>query len=303
MITNGITIRYWQCSASKDQLAALGEGCGPCCSPLNHFLDHFCPSHTQSLKTTCHAQPCTAPCVVNTNHCNDPIHQAAVEHFQGQKGSMFPNFKSLNWPGSHLPIDPMALINTNTYDVDSQGYMELTNVEEHAFEGTRDGGETSKHKKNICCSCCRTHTLPRYFDNAQLWVAPCGIVLVFETMMKSEGLRELKEMMFRNFGGNMPQCLFYNNNCGLYSHIQTSAADREACSGTIFPVDPFHFRGHADTHTSCHENNNPHLFPELKVDGKWAFNASAAEMTNVWFGKFDSMVRNMHATWYHFFFK
>lgn len=110
-----------------------------------------------------------------------------------------------------------------------------------------------------------------------------------------------KDIMFRHFWHNMPQCLFYDNNCHLYSHIQTSLSDRHLCRGTIFPINPFHFRSHAESHTTCRLNNNPNLFPKLKEDGRWAFNASAAELTNMWFGNFDSMVQNMHSTRYHFF--
>lgn len=68
------------------------------------------------------------------------------------------------------------------------------------------------------------------------------------------------------------------------------------------PVDPFHFKSHAESHESCRLNNDPNLFPQLKnANGKWVFNASAAEMTNVWFGGFASMCRNMLPSRYDFF--
>ena len=52
----------------------------------------------------------------------------------------------------------------------------------------------------------------------------------------------------------------------------------------------------------CSTHCNPFKWPELRTeDGKWRFNSSAAEQTNVWFGKFQAMVREMHVTRYNFF--
>ena len=35
------------------------------------------------------------------------------------------------------------------------------------------------------------------------------------------------------------------------------------------------------------------MFPDLIVNDKWRFNSSAAEVTNAWFGGFQSIVREM----------
>jgi hypothetical protein len=69
------------------------------------------------------------------------------------------------------------------------------------------------------------------------------------------------------------------------------------------PVDVFHFNSkHKSTDDYCNERCNPIRWPELRtLDGKWVFNSSAAEQANVWFGGFQAMVRNMHATRYNFF--
>jgi hypothetical protein len=45
----------------------------------------------------------------------------------------------------------------------------------------------------------------------------------------------------------------------------------------------------------------PALFPDLTEDGKWRFNSSAAEMTNVWFGGYQALVRDMRVDRYNFF--
>jgi hypothetical protein len=99
----------------------------------------------------------------------------------------------------------------------------------------------------------------------------------------------------------MPQVLFYDNACGLYSHIQTNPDDRKAFRNTLLPVDAFHIKSHKLSHTTCRLNNDPNLFPELKRDGKWKFNSSAAEIVNAWFGRFASICRNMTQVKYNFF--
>jgi hypothetical protein len=104
----------------------------------------------------------------------------------------------------------------------------------------------------------------------------------------------------------MPQVIFYDNACGLYAHIQTSPEDSKRFLRTLLPVDAFHIKSHKITHTACRMNNNPNLFPELKVitspngTWKWKFNSSAAEIVNAWFGRFDPMCRGMHPIKYAF---
>jgi hypothetical protein len=69
------------------------------------------------------------------------------------------------------------------------------------------------------------------------------------------------------------------------------------------PVDVFHFNcKHKVTDTACQEFCNPTRWSQLHTaDNKWVFNSSAAEQTNVWFGAFHAIVRNMQADHYDFF--
>ncbi|EGG01519.1 uncharacterized protein MELLADRAFT_72949 [Melampsora larici-populina 98AG31] len=100
----------------------------------------------------------------------------------------------------------------------------------------------------------------------------------------------------------MPEIIFYDNACGLYSHIRSNPIDADKFKNTMLPVDTFHIKSHKESHTTCRLNNDPHLFPELKKpDGAWRFNASAAEITKAWFGRFDAMCRNMGHVRYNFF--
>ena len=71
-----------------------------------------------------------------------------------------------------------------------------------------------------------------------------------------------------------------------------------------WPVDVFHANTkHKATDEFCQQHCNPALFPELRdeTNTHWIFNSSAAEQTNVWFGKFLPIVREMSEVHFNFF--
>lgn len=73
---------------------------------------------------------------------------------------------------------------------------------------------------------------------------------------------------------------------------------------TGFPVDVFHFKcKHKETDTFCQEHCNPASFPDLldEKNNKWYFNTSICEQTNVWFGGYQAIVRDMEVTRYNFY--
>lgn len=68
------------------------------------------------------------------------------------------------------------------------------------------------------------------------------------------------------------------------------------------PVDVFHMKSkHKESDDFCNRWCNPALFPDLISNGKWRFNSSAAEMTNIWFGGYQAIVRDMRVERYNFF--
>jgi hypothetical protein len=68
------------------------------------------------------------------------------------------------------------------------------------------------------------------------------------------------------------------------------------------PVDVFHMKTkHKESDDHCNRSCNPAMFPGLMVGNKWRFNSSAAEITNAWFGGFQSIVREMRVDRYNFF--
>lgn len=70
-----------------------------------------------------------------------------------------------------------------------------------------------------------------------------------------------------------------------------------------FPVNVFHFKcKHKETDEFCSSHCNPALFRHLKTpDNKWTFNSSVAEQTNMWFGRFQPIVRELRVDRFNFF--
>lgn len=97
-----------------------------------------------------------------------------------------------------------------------------------------------------------------------------------------------------------PEYFIFDNNCKLDAHQR--AINEKHFQDTAKPVDVFHFRTkHKETDLHCQWFCNPAAFPELIVDGKWRFNSSIAEQTNVWLGGYQAIVRDMEATRYNFY--
>jgi hypothetical protein len=98
-----------------------------------------------------------------------------------------------------------------------------------------------------------------------------------------------------------PEFFVFDNNCKLDAHQR--AINDQHFKDTGKPVDVFHFKcKHKLTDHHCQLYCNPAAFPEMIMkDGKWRFNTSICEQTNVWFGGFISIVQDMEVTRYNFF--
>jgi hypothetical protein len=143
--------------------------------------------------------------------------------------------------------------------------------------------------------------------NEQLFVRCCGVIISQATFYGSEGLTgvvvgRLIPSKFTSFltifqtflkatfpplyPGAIPSYIFYDNNCSLVKHLVTSGDHYFDHVG--LPVDVWHFKcKHKDGDVFCQLHCNPARFRELiGNDNTWIFNSSAAEQSNVWFGKF-----------------
>lgn len=94
--------------------------------------------------------------------------------------------------------------------------------------------------------------------------------------------------------------MFYDNNCHVKEVIMSCGdVHFDRCA---MPVDVFHMKTkHKESHEVCNRWCNPAGFPDLMIGDKWRFNSSAAEITNAWFGGFQSIVREMRVERYEFF--
>ncbi|KZT04193.1 uncharacterized protein LAESUDRAFT_738004 [Laetiporus sulphureus 93-53] len=65
--------------------------------------------------------------------------------------------------------------------------------------------------------------------------------------------------------------------------------------GCALLIDIFHFKcKHKEIDIICDTHCNPYLWSELRTnDDQWRFNSSAAEQANVWFGKYQAIIREM----------
>ena len=98
----------------------------------------------------------------------------------------------------------------------------------------------------------------------------------------------------------VPDQIAFDTNCGLRRHTD---AQQDAFFDNIgLTVDAFHFNSkHKVTDVFCQEKCNPALFAELKTPNGWFFNTSIAEQTNVWLGKYQSILREMRVDRFNFF--
>ncbi|EGG07694.1 uncharacterized protein MELLADRAFT_85573 [Melampsora larici-populina 98AG31] len=152
------------------------------------------------------------------------------------------------------------------------------NEADREHEAARDGG-VAKPKGTPVLSRSRTH-------NDQLIV---------------EAPSALRDYLVEAFPDGLPEVIFYDNACNLLQVIHNGDKDPTPFENTVIPVDPFHHRSHKESDSFFQMYTDPKKFPDLQQKGSWIFNASAGELSNIWYGGFASMCRNMQATRYEFF--
>ncbi|EGG00114.1 uncharacterized protein MELLADRAFT_93766 [Melampsora larici-populina 98AG31] len=158
VVTDGLTIGHWRCTASSAQLEELAHRAG---AP---------PPNGPCLNQIPKAQPCTALAVKGSKTCSNPAHVDAMAAFEIRKKKAF-NLKSmLNRP------DTLEII-----DLDG---LHQADESDRAHEAARNGG-TAKPKGTPCLSRSRTH-------NDQLIVGTCGIILARQTFYNSEAPSALR---------------------------------------------------------------------------------------------------------------
>ncbi|KAG2039986.1 hypothetical protein BDR03DRAFT_980326 [Suillus americanus] len=145
----------------------------------------------------------------------------------------------------------------------------------------------------------RQHT-----NNEQLIVHPCGIISGCGTMYHHEAVSNVLIMVEKMFSlpcTCKPQHLIYDSNCNTLWEVESRKI--AFFEGMGMCVDAFHHKTkHKASDVFCCERCDMKAYPELlNDDGKYYFNSSIAEQTNVWFGSFHNICREMTPVKYDFF--
>lgn len=158
-------------------------------------------------------------------------------------------------------------------------------------------------------------------NNEQLIVRPCGIINGRGTMYNHEAVSNvlvrdnvfylltnlftfpqiLLKQLYSLCRARKPEHIIYDSNCNALREVAS-------CDITFFKdismcVDAFHHKTkHHTSDTFCQEQCNMKAYPEL-MDGQggFYFNSSITEQTNVWFGAFHNICREMTTVKYDFF--
>ncbi|KAI0336345.1 hypothetical protein GY45DRAFT_1393616 [Cubamyces sp. BRFM 1775] len=257
---------------------------------ITRFVDCIITDGIEMGRPCCSVHNCTGQlqgcCLACRTGCRTCAAHAAVEEHHLQTGkAMFTLRTRLQRAQLAIPTD--AIDPSAPADVDLDGGPDDTCPSKPSEGNQRVRARFGRR---------RTH-------NEQLIVRPCGIITARETFVGAESLKHVAEMLEKKhlIPGSLPRFIFYDNNCGLYTYSKATGKDLH--ERAALPVDVFHWTcKHKKTDEACSVHCNPHNFPELLTDdNSWTFNSSRAEQTNVWFGGYHAIVREMGQVKYEFF--
>ncbi|KAJ7168381.1 hypothetical protein C8R43DRAFT_877227 [Mycena crocata] len=260
-----------------------------CKTPLASNRRHFCPDH-QHLKLKCAVIDCTEDAIIGHRTCANLEHRTLENAYFSRGKGLFQLRSRLKKAGVAVQEDSVP-----------PGFSDEDFDDEVVIEGDIaadcDGkSETGNRTLRAYFGARRTH-------NEQLIMRSCGVILSRATFFGSEAISSVNTFAKATFPTpeSTPEFFVFDNNCKLDAH-QRAIGDRHF-ENTGKPVDVFHFTcKHKLTDHHCQLYCNPAAFPEMILkDGRWRFNTSICEQTNVWFGGFISNVQDMEVTRYNFF--
>ncbi|KAI0684068.1 hypothetical protein C8T65DRAFT_594255, partial [Cerioporus squamosus] len=234
-----------------------------CLGRLASPRDRFCEEHAH-LANQCAINGCSRPCSDGMRTCDTERHRA-FENRQRERGQAIFRLRR----------------RMEGKDAADATRKQSTSEEPLSWKGIR-----------------------AWTHNEQLIVRCCGVIVsraTFYTAESPSNCRFLVATFPPHYPRARPSFCFFDNNCILLKHILANKETR--LDGMGLPVDVFHaISKHKDTDEFCKMNCNPATFPELyNTLHEWIFNSSAAEQANVWFGQFQSIVREMREENYNFF--
>ncbi|KAJ3793389.1 hypothetical protein GGU11DRAFT_691873 [Lentinula aff. detonsa] len=275
VVTDGTTLGHYSCKVHN------------CTEPLVNIRHHWCPTHTKQLQHLCVFTDCNRPARHGYRTCDNTAHSKYEEYRNLKTKGFFLLRQRLQRAGIDQPSSSLALDTTLEDVVDLEGGQ----IEDPVHKSDK-GNRPSK----VLFARRRVH-------NVQFVVATCGVIIAQAPMFGAESISGVKDFLKSVYPNpqDLPDVLFYDNNCQLQSHLQAQG-DNHFC-GTMLPVDVFHFKSkHKESDEFCQKHCNPSQWTELVgEDGEWVFNSSAAEQSNVWSGGYQAILRDMLPHNFNFF--
>jgi CxC6 like cysteine cluster associated with KDZ transposases len=307
IITDGLTLGHPCCGVFR------------CTEPLQNNRNRFCATHF-ARHWVCAIDGCEQPCIsAEAKTCANPAHRQ-MEHLNKARGQAAFILKQrlLHHKVSH-PNDAMGTElpervtdleeNVEWFEINDDNAVNAFHAPNQGSVGVADSfgdeeilcesrkSESGNRKVKAQFGRRRTH-------NEQTLVRPCGVIIARATFFGAEAVSNVLFFVKKVFsvpGAEKPEHLIYDTNCDAKQQVlaqgDTYFDDIGMC------VDVWHFLNkHKVSHTFCQAHCNPADYPELMTpEGKWFFNTSIAEQTNVWLGGYHAMCREMLPVKYNFF--
>ncbi|KAJ3731347.1 hypothetical protein DFJ43DRAFT_1155581 [Lentinula guzmanii] len=271
VVTDGTAVGHYCCKVHN------------CTIPLANNRHHFCPKHMDQ-QHSCVFTDCDLPARIGHRTCSTPEHSRYEDYRDTKAKAFFLLRQRLQRVGVQQP---------QSLDAPSEG---------GSVDLPDDNGDPA-HKSDKGNWPSRVMFSHRTTHNEQLVVCTCGVIAARATMYGAESISGVKDFMKSVYPNpqDLPDVIFYDNNCHLQSHLQAQQDD--FFHGTMLPVDVFHFKSkHKESDEFCQKHCNPAQWTELVgTDGEWIFNSSAAEQSNVWIGGYQAVLRDMLAHNFDFF--
>ncbi|KAJ7199613.1 hypothetical protein GGX14DRAFT_372934 [Mycena pura] len=279
----------------------------PCCSQTNcqqrllSSKDRFCETH-RHLATQCHVIGCTSSAEASFITCALVEHR--VKETEMQKARQ-PAFDDLNrrLQKGEVPQTPRRRGGRGRQTTSTL----LSLISSEAFDDTDRSSSIWDESVKGTGRQIRLRTTRRWTHNEQLFVLSCGVIVSRATFYSHEGpassIQDFLKITFPH-PWLLPTHIFFDKACLLLKHLR--AQGDTFFDAVRLVVDVFHARNHhKEDDKFCNEHNNPALFAELRIciggKEKWTLNSSIAEQTNVWFGAFQAITREMSVPRYNFF--
>ncbi|KAH6879337.1 hypothetical protein BKA70DRAFT_1475132 [Coprinopsis sp. MPI-PUGE-AT-0042] len=264
----------------------------PCCTVHNcpealiQQRARFCKTHRNRAKV-CVFPDCGQSVVAGRKTCKDAQHTAWEDAYNEKRKAFFQLSKLLERSKvAHLP---------DSANLDQELLDQMVDV---------DSSEEPAHKSDSGNKNLKIQLARRRTHNEQLIVCCCGVIAARSTMFGAEAISGVKDFIKSAYlfdRSQLPDVIFYDNNCSLQAHLHASGDD--FFRNVIMPVDVFHFKvKHKITDLFCQQHCNPAQWEQLvDEEGNWKLNSSAAEQANVWLGGYLAIVREMLPHRFDFF--